>query len=426
MSILTERNSIAAKLGKSFAGNRNLYEVFGYSIDLSVDDFYAMYLRGGITKRIIKAYPQATWRDVPNVNDESETFVEAFDKLYEDYKLGHYFERADRLSGIGQYGILLLGFQDGKKLYEPLEKGDHKLLYLKPYIETNADITEWENDEQSPRYGMPKMYTIQSGKSIIGKQTAQKSQKVHHSRVIHIAEMLDEDETYGIPSMMAIFNYLKDLEKVVGGGSEMFWLAAYKGLAFLADKEAQFDDDELETLKDQAEEYQHQLRRIITGRGLDIKELGSDVVESRSNVDVLIDLIAGTTGIPKRILLGNEAGELASSQDETNWNSRIDERRNTFASPCIVRPFIDKMIMTGNLPAPKNDTYTVEWDESDALSEKEVAEIDKTRSETVDRLSRTGTASTETMISIMHPEWGEEEITAEIQKIKTVLPLEMP
>lgn len=421
MSILTLRSKFAELLGKSFGGKRDLYKVFGYPTKLRAEDFYSVYLRNDIAQRIIKAYPQATWRDAPEVTSENESFGEDFQALYKKHKLANYFERADRLSSIGHFGLLLMGFQDGKSIAEPLEKGDHPLIYLTPYGEQNITVTQWNMDSQSPRYGLPETYSVQTGNPLGGKRSSTKSRNVHHSRVLHIAEMLDEDEVYGVPRLMAIYNRIRDLEKVVGGSSEMFWLAANKGLAFKADADAEFDDDG-QDVKDQAEEYQHELRRFMTLQGVDIQELGSNVADPSNNVNVLVDLISGTTGIPKRILLGNEAGELASSQDETNWNARVDERRNTFAAPMMVRPFIDKMVMTGNLPDPSGG-ITVSWDEADALSEKEIAEIQKIRSETIDRISRAiPNFPQNELVTLFYPDKTEEEI----QTIMSETPIEQP
>lgn len=418
MSTLTIRQHIAQLLGKSFGGKRDLYDVFGYQKQLRAEDFYALYRRGGIAKRIIKAYPQATWRDMPDVKDEGDetdkenTFSEAFRELYEENQLSNYFERADRLASLGQFGVLMLGFQDGKSVAEPLEKGDYPLIYAMPYSERSVTINSWDRNTNSPRYGLPETYTIQTSTDSFGKQTKGMSKNVHHTRVIHISEMLDEDEVYGIPFLEAIFNHLKDLEKVVGGSAEMFWLAAYKGLALIADKDATLEDPD--KVKEQIEEYQHELRRFMTLQGMNIHELGGNTADPKGNVDVIIDLISGTTGIPKRILMGNEAGELASSQDETNWNARVDERRNTFAGPMIVKPFVDKMIFTGNLPEPKGK-ISIEWDEADALSEKEIADIDNIRAKTADLMDRVG-FSIEAIIETVYPTWTEDEVKQEINR----------
>lgn len=56
---------------------------------------------------------------------------------------------------------------------------------------------------------------------------------------------------------------------------------------------------------------------------------------------MIIALISGTTGIPQRILIGSEAGQLASEQDRANWAERIEERRALYAEPNILEPLVD-------------------------------------------------------------------------------------
>ena len=84
-------------------------------------------------------------------------------------------------------------------------------------------------------------------------------------------------------------------------------------------------------------------------------------------------MISGATGIPLRILVGSESGELASSQDENNWNSRVDERRTTFAGPCILRPLVQKLIDIGELVP--NGKWYVDWPKATAISEADRASI---------------------------------------------------
>ena len=125
----------------------------------------------------------------------------------------HYFVRAEIVARLGQYGVLLIGCDDNKEMSEPLDKASN-LLYLQPYSEVSATIKSYEKDSQSERYGKPSQYTIQMS-------TADKSglvaHNVHHSRIIHIAEDRDEDNTFGTPALRPVLNRLQDLELVIGG-----------------------------------------------------------------------------------------------------------------------------------------------------------------------------------------------------------------
>lgn len=381
------RDLFSRFLGFSHNGQRNLYEQFGYRRVIFPVDYYAMYRRNDIASRIIKGYPQATWRDCPVIRDEASDdsktskFVDAFEKMNEDMRLQWYFERADKLSGLGHYSVLFLGFQDGQDFSTPVS-GNPKLIYVSPYSEQNIIINTYELDVQNPRFGMPKLYTLQKGSPLAASrsQAIGKSLHVHWSRLIHIAETLDDDEVFGVPRLECVYNRLMDLEKIVGGSAETFWLNSRQGMSLMADKDANISDETLKDMKQQAMEFEHQLRRIIAMQGVEAKVLNAQVADPKGHVDVQLDLIAGATGYPKRILIGSERGELASTQDENNWSSRVDERRIHFATPSILKPFVNLMITTGNLPAPTGSWWT-EWPELAAQSPGEKADIAVKKSE---------------------------------------------
>jgi len=377
------RARLAAFLGQSHGGSRDFYQVFGYERQLTIDHLAGVYYRDGLARRIISCWPAATWSDVPRIADEEgdsaekgesySRFAEQWSTLCKDLKLLSVLERADRLSGVGQYGVLVMGFSDGKPLDQPLN-GYAKLMYVSPYSHMSARIIEWERNTKSPRFGLPIMYQItQNEMTTVGDTLHAPAFRVHYSRVMHIAEHLEENEVYGTPRLMPVFNRLQDLEKVLGGSAETFWLTANRGVAYWLDKEADLDAEELKAFKGELEDFGHQLRRTILGRGMTAQPMGSDVPDPQPNIDMLLSVIAGATGIPKRMLIGNEQGQLASTQDDSNWSSRVDERRRNFALPRMLLPFIQKMIDTGNLPRPRGK-WTAEWPKTD-LGEQAQADI---------------------------------------------------
>lgn len=367
------RSRLASFMGYSHEGNRDLYAAFGYSRAVTVEELYSLYTRNEIAHRIIRAFSQSTWREMPHVGDSRGHAIEKgdnfspfaleFDDLSRRMSLQSVFERADRLSSIGRYGLVVMGFADGKSMSEPLS-GKAKLAYLSTYGELGVSVSKYDTDTRSSRYGLPEIYAVkQAATSDSGPTSPKRMLSVHHSRVIHLAEVLDEDDVLGMPRLLPLVNRLNDLEKVMGGGSEMYWLNGTARLGLWADKDANLSDDEVTAMKDQADEFQHQLRRVLIGQGITAQMLQSPNYDPGPIVDKLLELIAGSVGLPKRILVGTERGELSSAQDENNWSERIAERRVNFAAPRILMPFLIKMIDTGNLSAPEGAAYA-EWDKS--------------------------------------------------------------
>lgn len=367
------RSALAAFTGFSHKHRRDLYEAFGYERTIDTRTLIAMYLRNDIANRVIRAFPQATWRAMPNCKDEAGSSVEedstefspfalACHELFKSMNVNNYMERADRVSSIGRFGILVCGFSDGSDLSKPVRKGNNKLLYLSAYGEPAVTVDQFDENTSSPRYGLPVTYRVNSFNQddTFGRRSPFKSFRIHYSRVIHVSEVLDSDEVFGTPRLLPVYNRLKDLEKVVGGASEAFWLTANPATAFWADKDAKLDDKAKASLKKDAQELGDQLRRVIVGQGMTAQALNVTPPDPQYIIANIINLIGGATGIPARILLGTERGELSSLQDENNWQARIDERRKTWAAPMLVRAFIQLMIDTGNLPAPDGE-WEVEW-----------------------------------------------------------------
>jgi hypothetical protein len=114
------------------------------------------------------------------------------------------------------------------------------------------------------------------------------------------------------------------------------------------------------------------LKRYIKVQGVDVKQLAPQVVSPDKQVDVLLNQIAGARRVPKRILIGSERGELASSQDQDNWAKVIQSRRETDCERWV-RDLVDKLIGYGILPAV--DSYTINWPSLTAEKELENSQV---------------------------------------------------
>ena len=380
-----------SRLGYQYGGDRDIYEALGYKTELDSSDYYAQYSRQDIAKAIINKPVSATWRGdltITESSDDNDTPLEvAWKEMEKKLSIKSKFSRLDKLVALGHYGVLLLGFDDVQSetdFFRAVIPG-RELLYVKPLTETSAEVQHWEDDPTSERYGLPNQYQL----SIIlpGGQNS-KLISVHHSRIIHVAgEDLLENEIEGAPRLEVVFNRLKDLEKIVGGSGEMFWRGARPGYQGKVDPDYNMTEDTLDGLKEQISEYEHNLRRILVNQGVDLEALAAQVSDPSAHVEVQLQMISAVTGIPKRILVGSERGELASSQDRDNWFDMIQSRREEFAEPRIVRPFIDRCIEYGALPPATDEGYGVEWQSLYEQSDKDKAEVGKIRSETLKNYS---------------------------------------
>jgi hypothetical protein len=184
-----------------------------------------------------------------------------------------------------------------------------------------------------------------------------------------------------VPRLQGIFNVLKSLELIVGGSGEMFWRGAFPGMSFELDKDAQFDSGQGATdLEDQIQSYFHNLQRHLKTQGMQVKMLSPQVSDPSNHFQMFLSVVSATIGVPTRILLGSERGELASSQDERAWNEKVEERRLNYAEPMMLRQFIGRLQLVGILSATPDD-YNIVWPPLKVSSEKEKAEISKLATE---------------------------------------------
>jgi hypothetical protein len=127
---------------------------------------------------------------------------------------------------------------------------------------------------------------------------------------------------------------------------------------------------------------------MIVNQGVEFKALEAQVSDPSAHVDVQIQMISAETGIPKRILVGSERGELASTQDQEAWYGVVQTRREENSEPNIIRPFVDMCIKHEILPKPSTGEYQVQWLDLSTPSDKDKAEVGKIRAEALAAYAR--------------------------------------
>jgi hypothetical protein len=370
--VLQFRSRIAEAARITFGGRRNVGQILGYQDSIDPKEYRARYERNELAGRVVEKAAQATWRaGAELIEDPAPDVITPFEQTWIDLtsrvNLWSMFYRADVLSGLGEYSVLLIGAKGA--LDQPLPKMSKQedVLYLLPYSQEECKVETYEDDPGNARFGLPLTYQFQR----LGRNGRNSSVQrvVHWTRVLHIADGLLDDPIHGQPRLRRIWNRLDDLDKVVGGGSEAFWMRAHQGLQFNIDPEVRVSEEDRRDMIEQIDKFAHGMQRTMRTRGMNIETLGSDVADFSGPAAIIVDLIAAGTGIPKRILMGSERGELASTQDRENWDAYVEDRRVQFAEPILIRQFADRLIEYGALPTPSQ--YEARWPEINSLTEDE-------------------------------------------------------
>ncbi len=393
-STLLGRMQMLNRAGLQYGGKRDIGAVAGYIKNPTFEDFESYYCRNEIGGRVIEAKAKTTWKTPPEVTDNQKggetAFSKAVESLAKRIQLWSEFEVADRRSGIGRYGILLIGTKgtDDRAMVKPMQplRSPDDVIYVKAYDEKHARIKTWVTDPGNERFGLPETYEVTLTDVPNFTKTGL---MVHASRVLHIAEDAD-DRVYGRPRLARVLNRIFDLDKIAGSAAESFWQAVARILQGKIDPIAEITDSELDALEEKLAEMVHDLRRQFTGQGVELNWLNSQVTPVKDVADFYFALIAIGSNIPRRILFGNESGELASSTDQATYFGMINERQEHFAEPQFVRAFVDRLIKQGALPAPKGGEYDVNWEPLFELTELEQADANLKRAQTAAALTPIG------------------------------------
>lgn len=378
-SALLSRAQFARTAGIQYKGNRDLYDTLGYKHDIVFEDYRTRYDRQDIARAIISKPPATTWRRNPIITEPGKpdsSWVKEWDMMEKRLKIYRSMQRADRLSGIGEFGVIFLGFRDGLKtqLIEPALKmsGPKDLLYLSVFDQGSVDIRNYVSDTTNPRFGLPETYTL----NMVTPSGDSRSHVVHWSRIIHIAEGVDDTETIGTPRLLPVFNRLFDVEKIVGGSSESYWRLAQKAMHINVDsgEDGATIVVDQESLEDEAEKFIHDYKNWMFTENTTVKMLDVTPADPEKAFKVVIQLISAVIDMPFRILIGSERGELASNTDQETWFGRIRERQIQYAEPEILRAFIDRLMMLTVLSPAE---YEVKWPDLFEVDDKTKAEVAK-------------------------------------------------
>lgn len=352
--------------------------------------------------RVVRVLARETWRVQPEVYEsEDQNVTTPFEAVWGGLAKGlrgggHYrgkrgspvweaLRRVDELCGVGRYGILLIGLDDGRALDRPADltpgggpTARRKLLFLRAFPESLAPITRFESDPASPRFGQPVMYSVtfndpRQGHQAAGTTTA--TREVHWTRALHVADNVESSEVFGAPRMRPVYNRLLDLKKLLGGSAEMYWRGAFPGYSWETNPNLGGDADvNIPALRDTMENFFNGLQRYVIGQGMSLKSLAPQVVDPGPQVLAQIEAICVQLAIPRRIFMGSERGELASSQDDAKWDDILVSREDGQVNPREVIPLVERLIDLSVLPAPA-DGFESDWPDRSSQTDEQRANI---------------------------------------------------
>lgn len=376
------RGRIASMLsgGYDFADTlHNIYLDYGYPVTLSFFNFWNMYRRFGVARRVVELYPDQTWLEDPIV-EGTDQFDRELEKLNETMGLWRRLKGLDTRQRVGRYGGMFMRVRDGLSPEKPIEgklNGLAALVDMIPLYESQLTVNTTQSDATADDFGMPTMYQFSSGTVGNRNDKVQASFNIHPSRIVIASEDSDNSGIYGIPVLESVYNSLMDLRKVIGGGGEGFYKNAAQSIVFNLQDGASAKNNAalLDKFNEQYDEFsQNRSRRAMWTPGMDATTLDSTLISPKEFANTaLLDISAGA-GIPIALLTGNQTGRLAGDQDSKGFLAQVQARRTDFGTD-VVTDVLDWFIEWGILPS---SLYEVEWPDALAPSaDEKLANADK-------------------------------------------------
>ncbi|EIX9050905.1 DUF1073 domain-containing protein [Klebsiella oxytoca] len=323
---------------------------YGFKEELTFDDLYKLYRRGGIAHGAVEKIAGKCWQTNPKIiegdaSDETrqETAWEKKTKQVFTNRLWRSFFDADRRRLVGRYAGILLHIRDNKAWNLEATKG-RGLEKVTVAWAGSLTVSEWDTGLNSKTYGQPKMW--QYTERLPNGSTRRVG--IHPDRVFILGDYTDD----AIGFLEPAYNAFVSLEKVEGGSGESFLKNAARQLNVNFDKEIDFNNlaslygVTVTELQDKFNEVAGEINRgndvLMTTQGASVTPLVTSVADPSGTYDVNLQTAAAGVDIPTRILVGNQQAERSSTEDQKYMNSRCQTRRGDLSFE--IEDFCDKLI----------------------------------------------------------------------------------
>lgn len=341
------------------------YRDFGWPDALGFNEFYRMYCRNGLAASAVDKTIAKTWETMPalwetekpNNTPLEQQVRQHFGKL----RIWQALANVDRRSMVGAYAGAILLLADGKKLSEPVDRvpgAVEGLAGIIPAWEGQLSVVEWDLKDDSPTYGNPVAYQFSESSVGANDNGSRRLVRIHPDRVLIWSE---DGTTNGRSTLEPGFNDLIDAEKVKGAGGEGFWKSARGAPVIEAPNGMSMQDvlkgfgaatpaEAIDKINDQIDDFQQGFDKGLMLGGMTAKPMSITLPQPKEFFNIAVQSFAASMQIPIRILLGNETGERASTEDAREWAQANMGRRENMVIP-MLDELLRRLVQWGILPA---------------------------------------------------------------------------
>lgn len=370
-------NAVQRSLSSMFPGFGNTntkhdhYVDFGYPATLQFKDFYRMYCRNGLAAAAVDRTAAKTWQSAPEVwesekpkESQNETDIR---QTFSGLRMWQMCQEADKRSMVGCYSGLILRLRDSKQFHMPVDTvpgGLDGVAEIIPAWEGQLTVSQWDMNVMSESYGQPTMF--QFNESAVGDQTQPRSFNVHPDRVLIWS---DDGTVNGRSILEPGYNSLVDAEKVQGAGGEGFWktsrgapvITAPQGVtpAQVAEGMGVAVAELSDAINEQIDTFQRGFDKGLLLGGMTAAPMSISLPSPEHFMAGPVSTFAASILMPVKILVGNQSGERASTEDAREWAQTCNSRRVNRCLP-IIHEMVNRFKAWGIMA---DMDYSIHWDD---------------------------------------------------------------
>lgn len=360
-------NAVQRSLSRMFPGffsastKHDHYVDFGYPEHLSFLHFHRMYSRNGLAAAGVDRTVAKTWETNPELWESerpAETALETdIRQAFARLRVWQKMAEADKRSMVGKYAGFIMRLRDDKPFDQPVDRVPGGLDGIAEIIaawESQLTVAAWDMNLGSENYGKPTMY--QFNEAAVGDRDQPRQFMVHPDRVV----IWSDDGTVNCSSALEPgFNDLIDMEKIKGAGGEGFWktsrgapvIEAPEGItpSQVAEGMGVPLADLSQAINDQIDDFQKGFDKGLLLGGLTAKPMTISLPQPKEFFEGPLGSFAASMQMPIKILVGNQTGERASTEDAREWAQTCMSRRNNRCIP-LIHDFVARLVAWGILP----------------------------------------------------------------------------
>lgn len=356
---------------------------YGYPLEVTNEALLQIWRRGGVGHGAVEKVVGNCWKTAPTVveggrenNAAAESKFEAeIGKMATDIGLWNVFKKADRMRLVQRYSAILIYYADNGKWDQPVAAGKKVIKKLRPVWQTALQPGGTiETDMSSSNYGWPTSWQYTE---VFANGEQKGITNIHPDRIFFLGDM----EADAVGWLEPVYNDLVSIEKLSGGGGESFLKNAARQVVFSFDPKVDFEDiaatygvsvDQLQKeFQKTAQALNRGIDTAIGLQGATVTPLQSNVADPGPIYNVNLQNVASGLDIPTKILVGQQTGDRASTEDRNYFNSSCQSRREDL-SPEIIA-FLRKIAKDGVITLPRE--ISIAWDDLNESTASEKMDI---------------------------------------------------